>query len=156
MSETSKAIQGYCPMDCGETLFVGAGGHITCGYIGCPDPSAVSRTLADRFNAIDTQRTSSLVAQAVEEAVKGERERLFTVIHFLCHLETCWGEDNTLDIKTEPTGNAGYRTATVHSADEFWRFLEEQAEVLVGPLPGVTRPPQDTLSESKGGEDESG
>lgn len=38
---TDRKVQGYCPMGCGETLFVGAGGHITCSYIPCPNPVAV-------------------------------------------------------------------------------------------------------------------
>jgi hypothetical protein len=33
-------IAGKCPMGCGDSLFVGAGGHITCSWIECPNPSA--------------------------------------------------------------------------------------------------------------------
>lgn len=43
-----SAIKGYCPMGCGETLFVGAGGYITCSYIPCPKPGAVATLLDDR------------------------------------------------------------------------------------------------------------
>jgi hypothetical protein len=32
-------------MGCGETLFLGAGGHVTCSYIPCPDPSATDDVL---------------------------------------------------------------------------------------------------------------
>ena len=35
-------------MGCGETLFLGAGGYVTCSYIPCPSPSAVSELLDDR------------------------------------------------------------------------------------------------------------
>lgn len=38
-------VQGECPMGCGSTLFVGAGGWITCSYIQCPDPTRVSDML---------------------------------------------------------------------------------------------------------------
>lgn len=40
-------VPGYCPMGCGETLFAGAGGYITCNYLDCPRPDAVSVLLAD-------------------------------------------------------------------------------------------------------------
>lgn len=35
-------------MGCGETLFVGAGGYITCSYIPCSKPDAVATILAER------------------------------------------------------------------------------------------------------------
>lgn len=44
----STKVQGYCPMGCGDTLFLGSGGYVTCGYIPCPKPTAVSDILADR------------------------------------------------------------------------------------------------------------
>jgi len=34
-------------MGCGETLFVGSGGYITCSYVECPAPDAVTRILDD-------------------------------------------------------------------------------------------------------------
>lgn len=34
-------------MGCGETLFVGEGGLITCSLVGCPAPDAVSTILED-------------------------------------------------------------------------------------------------------------
>lgn len=42
-----QQIKGRCPMGCGETLFVGQGGYVTCSYIHCPDPAAASRLLRD-------------------------------------------------------------------------------------------------------------
>lgn len=42
----SDKVQGYCPMGCGQTLFLAAGGHITCAYIPCPNPTAVDDILA--------------------------------------------------------------------------------------------------------------
>lgn len=41
-------IVGYCPMGCGQNLFVGDGGYITCSYSKCPEPDAVSTLLEDR------------------------------------------------------------------------------------------------------------
>lgn len=43
----SATIQGYCPMGCGQTLFMGTGGHITCRRIECPNPGAVDQILGD-------------------------------------------------------------------------------------------------------------
>jgi hypothetical protein len=40
-------VPGYCPMGCGETLFTGAGGYLTCSYLECPLPDAVSVLLAN-------------------------------------------------------------------------------------------------------------
>lgn len=34
-------------MGCGKTLFVGAGGYVTCSYISCPDPTKVADLLLD-------------------------------------------------------------------------------------------------------------
>lgn len=41
-------IYGYCPMGCGETLFLGSGGYVTCGRFECPRPNAVEKILEDR------------------------------------------------------------------------------------------------------------
>lgn len=43
----TRTIAGYCPMGCGETLFVGKGGYLTCSALKCPRPDAVSDLLAD-------------------------------------------------------------------------------------------------------------
>lgn len=45
---SDRTIAGHCPMGCGTTLFVGAGGHITCSNIPCPNPTAVDTILAER------------------------------------------------------------------------------------------------------------
>lgn len=34
-------------MGCGESLFVGNEGHITCAYLECPNPTAVDDILCD-------------------------------------------------------------------------------------------------------------
>lgn len=41
-------VRGHCPMGCGQTLFLGEGGHITCSWVMCPEPSAVDLLLADK------------------------------------------------------------------------------------------------------------
>lgn len=46
MSE-SRRVAGHCPMGCGQTLFLGEGGHITCSWIECPNPTIVDEILDD-------------------------------------------------------------------------------------------------------------
>ncbi len=41
-------VAGWCPMGCGETLFLGSGGYVTCSYITCPCPDAVATILDNR------------------------------------------------------------------------------------------------------------
>lgn len=38
-------VRGKCPQGCGETLFLGSGGYVTCSLIGCPKPDSVSDML---------------------------------------------------------------------------------------------------------------
>jgi Family of unknown function (DUF6085) len=40
-------VQGYCPMGCGQTLFIGAGREVTCGHLSCPRPDAAADILDD-------------------------------------------------------------------------------------------------------------
>lgn len=42
----SEDVKGYCPMGCGQTLFLASGGHITCRLDVCPNPTAVDDILA--------------------------------------------------------------------------------------------------------------
>lgn len=43
-----RAVAGYCPMGCGRTLFLAAGGCVTCSFISCPRPTAVDDLLEDQ------------------------------------------------------------------------------------------------------------
>jgi hypothetical protein len=63
-----RAIKGYCPMGCGETLFRSDTGYITCSYEDCIDPSAVSKILKD----IEVQHIVNL------------EETAFSIKHPLC------------------------------------------------------------------------
>lgn len=40
-------VKGFCPMGCGQTLFLGSGGYVTCSRIECPRPDAVADLLED-------------------------------------------------------------------------------------------------------------
>lgn len=54
MTPTHK-VQGHCPMGCGETLFLGNGGHVTCSLIGCADPTAADRLLWNSHLPVDVR-----------------------------------------------------------------------------------------------------
>jgi hypothetical protein len=41
-------VQGHCPACGRSSLFLGAGGRVTCAILTCPRPSAVDEILADR------------------------------------------------------------------------------------------------------------
>lgn len=43
-----RRVYGWCPMGCGETLFLAAQGVVECVKVDCPDSLAVTALLADR------------------------------------------------------------------------------------------------------------
>ncbi len=43
----SAEVQGRCPMGCGNTLFLGSGGYVTCSWHKCPNPGAAADILLD-------------------------------------------------------------------------------------------------------------
>lgn len=45
---TYQRVAGYCPMGCGQTLFLGDEDAVTCSYLECPRRTAVDELLADR------------------------------------------------------------------------------------------------------------
>lgn len=67
-------IQGNCPMGCGETLFIGSGGYITCSYIPCPRPDAVATILAEREteHIVNFGRTTFSLLHPLRERLDGE------------------------------------------------------------------------------------
>ena len=46
MSDIER-VEGYCPMGCGRTLFLGNSGYVTCSWLECSNPSAASRVLCE-------------------------------------------------------------------------------------------------------------
>lgn len=67
MSDYPK-VQGYCPMGCGATLFLGEGGHITCSWLECPRPHAADELLAALVAvAADDPETRRGVGRIVEK-----------------------------------------------------------------------------------------
>ena len=60
-----ESVQGECPEGCGKTLFLGAGGHVTCSWRGCPNPAAADEML----------RNSGLL-KVTEDALRERNTRL--------------------------------------------------------------------------------
>ena len=70
-----ERLRGRCPMGCGETLFIGSGGFITCSYTACPNPSAVSDLLldhADPWHIVNIGDDSWTIAHPIRERLDGE------------------------------------------------------------------------------------
>lgn len=65
-------VAGFCPMGCGETLFLGAGGHVTCSLLKCPNPCAADGLLQDR----ETEHVVSYSEDGRWNAQHPLRERL--------------------------------------------------------------------------------
>jgi len=56
-----QPVKGRCPMGCGETLFLGDGGYVTCSFLKCPEPDAVSTILEER----ETGHTATVSAAGI-------------------------------------------------------------------------------------------
>ena len=70
------AVAGYCPMGCGTTLFLAEGGHITCSYQGCPNPSAVDEILAEREteHIVTIKDETFTIRHPLRERIEGQLE----------------------------------------------------------------------------------
>ena len=102
-------VMGYCPLGCGEMLFIGEGGYITCCYVPCPRPDAVSELLSDR---------------ETEHVVQFEEES-FTLKHPLRErlddpLFTCQIHERIAPLDGPPARPGRYRVTTNGEGD--WRF----------------------------------
>ena len=73
MPELPK-VAGYCPMGCGETLFLGDGGHVTCSLLACPNPTVVDAVLTDpeTEHVVRIGDNTFTIMHPLRERVKGE------------------------------------------------------------------------------------
>ena len=109
-----RKITGYCPMGCGQTLFVGDGGYITCSFIHCPRPSAVADILEDRET----------------EHVVQFSDQIFNVRHPLLErlddkLMSCELHDWIFNLDGPPVRPGKYRAVTRTSGG--WKFTPAEA-----------------------------
>jgi len=109
-------VRGFCPMGCGETLFLGDGGYVTCSLIGCPCPDAVSTLLDDR----ETDHVVHL------------KERTFTVRHPLRErvddvLMHCDIDRRLTEFDSPPNYPGHYRVVMAEDERWIWRRIDGKA-----------------------------
>lgn len=84
---SDRTVAGLCPMGCGETLHLGAGGHITCSKLKCPKPDAASRILIEQEvgHIVEVQARDFSMQHPLAERLDGE---LFDcgLNRYLCNL----------------------------------------------------------------------
>ncbi len=110
-------VQGHCPMGCGRTLFLGAGGHVTCSWIGCLRPTAVDDLLND----------------SESEHVVVLKARTFTVRHPLRErlddaLLTCSLDEWIAGLAGPPAQPGRYRVRWHGEPTKSWERLAEIGE----------------------------
>jgi hypothetical protein len=66
------SVRGFCPMGCGETLFLGEGGYVTCAWVLCPDPEAVTKILEDSEteHVVDVEDRTFSVVHPLRERIR--------------------------------------------------------------------------------------
>ncbi len=109
----SSFVRGFCPMGCGETLFIGQGGYITCSVLHCPRPDAVADILG-------TRETGHLVevTAAAYSILHPLRERLDNAL-LTCPLPAY------LDAQSGPPGAPGsYRAQADGNGGWRWELIE--------------------------------
>jgi len=70
----TERVQGCCPMGCGESLFLGSGGHVTCSALTCPNPCAVDELLADveTDHVVVLDEQTFAIQHPLRERLRGE------------------------------------------------------------------------------------
>jgi len=69
-----ERVQGYCPMGCGEMLFLGEGGHVTCSKLDCSNPAAVDEILGDSetLHVVVFDEEGFSIQHPLKERLEGE------------------------------------------------------------------------------------
>jgi hypothetical protein len=113
-------VRGHCPMGCGQTLFLGSGGYITCRNLGCPEPDAVVQLLEVPpetghivvFSGDDT----FTIQHPVIERLKGEL--------FACELH-----GYLVSLAGPPVAPGRYRVEKYGQAPYGWSYTETENEM---------------------------
>jgi hypothetical protein len=66
-------------MGCGQTLFLGKGGHVTCSLIGCPNPVAVDDLLhvAEVEHIVEIREADFRIVHPLRERVESDPFDMF-------------------------------------------------------------------------------
>lgn len=88
--ERMQTVKGKCPMGCGETLFLGDAGYVTCSWHECPDPSAASDALEAEWPRCAKKWCRRKVTQAFDVRSAWERQdTILGVTRPVRHYEVC-------------------------------------------------------------------
>lgn len=71
-------VQGYCPMGCGDTLFLGEGGFLTCSYLPCPRPDALAQIIGNKEteHVVDLGLSEFSIWHPLRERIEDETQNL--------------------------------------------------------------------------------
>ena len=69
-----RKVAGTCPACSGSTLMLGAGDHVTCSWIGCPDPMSASRRLVPLDDAAIGRAARAIADRFFEYENSEDRE----------------------------------------------------------------------------------
>lgn len=69
-----REVQGFCPMGCGQTLFLGSGGYVTCSWHECPRPDAAADILliGETEHVVVLGDETFDIAHPLRERLRGE------------------------------------------------------------------------------------
>lgn len=70
----SDRVRGRCPMGCGDTLFLGSGGYVTCSWIKCPNPTAMADLMldhADPWHTVVIDEATFVIEHPMRERLHG-------------------------------------------------------------------------------------
>ena len=122
LKDQRPSVQGHCPMGCGQTLFLGASGFITCATLECPRPDAASLLLEE---------------QETDHVVDFHDDDTFTVMHPLRErldgeLSDCPLHKHLVGLTEAPVTPGRYRVSYLGAGGpdgQLWEFEEiEESE----------------------------
>jgi len=67
-------VDGFCPMGCGKTLFLGSAGHVTCSWCECPNPGAAADILSipETEHIVQLGESTFTVQHPLRERLNGD------------------------------------------------------------------------------------
>jgi hypothetical protein len=117
IKSTDPEVQGYCPMGCGQTLRLGAGGFVTCGNPECPDPKAMTKLIEDPPETAHTVLFADDDTFTIQHPI---RERLEGEL-FICALHTY-----LVGLEGPPVVPGRYRVTPVSRGWQFTKITETE------------------------------
>lgn len=121
-------VKGRCPMGCGETLFLGQGGYVTCSWRDCPEPDAASRLLKTTLGERPTQSPPiALNLDRLEEIVQEAKAKSLGSLAF--SMDTVVIDGLILRIRELENDNGALLNID-RARNEMLRGAEQERDVL--------------------------